>query len=90
MHIDASLIGSFVRIEFVDHFRYDKITEKKLLENIKEYSQNIALGDVVEITEEFVILKNCWSAGHEYSSGIAIFRPSIKRITLLKDKEKKN
>lgn len=77
------IVGSYVRIEFRDHFRFDKISKKKLLLNIKQYSSHSAVGDVLAVKDDFILLRNSWGENHEFIGGIAIFKPSVTRITIL-------
>ncbi|HZW56202.1 MAG TPA: hypothetical protein VFF30_07945 [Nitrososphaerales archaeon] len=79
------LIGKFVRIEFTDHFRFEKVSKRKLLVNLNKYAQNSAVGDVLDITDDFIVLRNSWSDAHESIAGIAIFIPSIIRVTVLRE-----
>ena len=62
IEVDNDLVDSSVRVEFMDHFRFDRISKTRLLKSLKNYSTNGTVSEVMDVTSEFVILQNFRSA----------------------------
>ena len=69
----------------MDHFGLERISKRKLLTNLKEYSTNSSVGKVMDVTNEFVILQNSRSAFHDSIAGMATLKSAIRSIRILRN-----